>query len=106
MLGTQFELGKKSFKRQSSTDWESVWEAAKAGELMIIPADVRIRSYHTLKRIRKDYEVAPFREGIKVYVFCGPTGTGKSHRAFEQAPNAYIKGSTTKWLDGYSAQTE
>lgn len=81
-----------------------MWEDAKRGSIDEIPADIRIRTYHTLKRIRKDYEVAPFRPNIKVKVFCGPTGTGKSHRAFEEASDAYIKGSTTKWWDGYAGQ--
>lgn len=45
------------------------------------------------------------REGITVNVFWGKTGTGKSHRMFEEAgEDAYIKSSTTKWWDGYRGQ--
>ena len=52
--GTQFELGKCPFRRNSSTDWESVWDAAKAGRIEEIPADVRVRSYAALERIEKE----------------------------------------------------
>jgi len=43
--GTQFELGKKAFKRNSVTDWELVWDCAKSGRIIDIEADVRIRYY-------------------------------------------------------------
>jgi len=103
---SQFEVGSKSLKRNSSADWDSVWDFAKAGDLLSIPADIRIRSYHTLKRIRKDYDTAPFRPNIQVYVFTGVSGSGKSHRMFQEAgPDYYIKSSTTKWWDGYRGES-
>lgn len=68
IVETRFELGAKAMKRQNADDWEQVWQNAKDGNMADIPADVRIRSYHTLKRIRKDYEEAPFREGVVVNV--------------------------------------
>lgn len=106
--GTQFELGAKAMKRNSEADWDKVWEDAKTGDLMAIPADVRIRTYHTLKRIRKDFDVAPFRPGVVVNVFWGATGSGKSHRMFEEAYadgiTPYVKSSTTKWWDGYRGE--
>lgn len=103
--GTQFELGKKALKRNSDTDWDQVWESAKSGDLLAIPSDIRIRSYHTLKRIRKDYAKPEFRPEIQAKVFWGPPGTGKSRQAWEEAGvEAYIKASTTKWWDGYCGQ--
>jgi len=40
-------------------------------------------------------------------VFWGPTGTGKTHRAWEEAGGeAYIKSSSNKWWDGYMGQTK
>lgn len=40
-------------------------------------------------------------EGPEVWVFWGPTGTGKSHRAFTTWPDAYRKTTSDKWWDGY-----
>lgn len=40
-----------------------------------------------------------------VYWWFGSTGTGKSRRAFESYPDAYIKMPTNKWWDGYVNQT-
>lgn len=38
-------------------------------------------------------------------VYWGPTGTGKSHRAWEEAgPDAYPKNARTKFWDGYRGQ--
>ncbi len=47
----------------------------------------------------------PARTSVAVHVFYGPTGTGKSHRAFAEAgPDAYALAYTsgTTWFDGYS----
>lgn len=108
VVGTRFELGAKKMKRNSETDWDSVWESAKSGDLLAIPSDVRIRTYHTLKRIRKDYDNAPYRNDIVVNCFVGVTGSGKSHKAFIDASvdgaSVYIKGSTTKWWDSYRGE--
>jgi len=41
----------------------------------------------------------------KVYVLYGPTGTGKSHRAWQAAGlDAYPKSSTSIYWDGYQGQ--
>ena len=45
----------------------------------------------------------PRTERPEVYWFWGPTGTGKTRRAFEEAPGSYWKDST-KWWDGYQNQ--
>lgn len=102
--GTFFELGKKALKRNSKADWDEVWEAAKKGKIEDIDVSLRIRHYNTLKRIEKDYDKPTICEK-EVFVFWGAAGTGKSHRAWEEAGlEAYIKDPCTKFWDGYQGE--
>jgi len=102
--GTRFELGRLPINRNSKNDWEAIWEQAKSGEIDRIPADVRVRSYSTLRRIEKDYmQPTALERTCKVY--WGRTGTGKSRRAWAEATlEAYPKDPNTKFWDGYSGQ--
>lgn len=111
--GTQFDLGTTPFNRNSSTDWGLVRAAAIAGQLDSpdIPADVFVRlvycvsicsncfsCYHQLSSIQRDY-LRPFAVERECFVFWGPTNTGKSRTAWEQAgPDAYPKVSVFKRL--------
>ncbi|QCX35049.1 replication-associated protein [Ninurtavirus muliumi] len=102
--GTQFVLGNKPMHRNEKTDWNEVWENAVSGKIMDIPPDVRIRCYHTLRKIETDF-ATPIAMQRTCYVFWGPTGTGKSRRAWEEAGlDAYIKNPRTKWWDSYRGQ--
>lgn len=105
IAGSEFEFGTLPVKRNSSKDWDSIWSSAQNGQLLEIPSDVRIRCYTTFKRICKDYQSAPIRENVVSKVFWGKSGTGKSHLAFSEAGTCYIKGSTTKWWDGYKGES-
>jgi len=101
---TRFELGSPPLKRNSTKDWEKIWESAKAGCLMEIPADVRIRCYTTFKKITVDY-MEPEAIEKEVYCFWGPTETGKSKRAWSEATlNAFPKDPRSKFWDGYTGQ--
>lgn len=105
--GSEFELGRKAFKRNSDTDWNDVWENAKKGKMEEIPADVRVRCYNTLTKIQKDYQQPVLRDIQQVNVYWGVTGSGKTHRVFEEIGSSfYIKSSTTKWFDGYNGQED
>lgn len=58
-----------------------------------------------LKAARSAYDVPSPRDQIKVCLFFGAPGTGKSHLAREMFPNAYWK-DNTKWWPGYQGQDE
>lgn len=102
--GTQFELGSKSLKRNSATDWGEIRKRAKSGELDEIPDDVYIRYYGNLKRIAADHST-PVGMERTCNVFWGPTQLGKSRRAWDEAGvEAYPKDPRTKWWCGYRGQ--
>lgn len=101
---TQFELGVKPMQRNDSKDWDAVWLCAKRGEFDSIPADIRIRCYHQIKTIRSD-NLQPTFILRTAFVYYGPTGTGKTRRAWEEAGvEAYAKDPRTKWWCGYHGQ--
>lgn len=101
---SQFEFGELPMRRQDPTDWEKVVTDAKLGNFESIPCDVLVRCYHQLRSIRNDSAVAVgVIRSCKVY--WGPTGTGKSRRAWDEAGvDAFPKDPRTKWWDGYTGQ--
>jgi len=102
--GTQFELGKKSLKRNCEKDWELIVKNAREGNFEGIPGDVLVRCYGNLKKIRVD-SMQPIEVEKQIFVFWGTTGTGKSRRAWEEATLlAYPKDPNSKFWDGYSGQ--
>lgn len=97
-------LGSKPIRRNSKTDWDAVWDAAKAGRLMDIPASVRVISYRTVRAIAADND-NPKALVRTCVVYWGPTGTGKSRRAWEEAGlEAYCKDPRSKFWCGYQTQ--
>lgn len=90
-----------ALKRNNTQDWENVRNAAKQGKLDDIEADVYIRYYGNLKRIAMD-NLQPVAQEREVIVYWGPTGTGKSRRAWNEAGlDAYPKDPLSKFWDGY-----
>ncbi|UPW41357.1 replication associated protein [Dipodfec virus UA06Rod_119] len=61
-----------------------------------------LRAYEAVTRSKGPRQIGP--EGPEVWVFWGPSGTGKSRRAFESWPDAYRKMTSDKWWDGYLGQ--
>lgn len=101
---TRFEFGHKPIRRNSKTDWESVWEAAKRGDILAAPASIRVQSYRTLRAIATDFE-KPVGIIRTCFVFWGRTGTGKSRRAWDEAGmDAYSKDPRTKFWCGYQSE--
>ena len=113
--GSQFVLGEKPMNRSSKTDWSRVRLAAESGDLRQVPDDVFVRCYSNLKKIKLDYEKPTSRGPVKIRLFLGPSGTGKSYTAWKEfgesgGGNAhdtvYVKTPTTKWWDGYQGETQ
>lgn len=77
-------------------------ESAEQGKFEEIDADIYIRHYGNLKKIRAEKQVQPFQltELCNVWYY-GPPGSGKSSKAFRENPGSYLK-SLTKWWDSYN----
>jgi len=102
--GTQFELGRKPIKRNEREDWERVWQLAVEGDIFEIPAQIRLSHYRTIRSVYADFAQPSFIERSCV-VFWGPTGTGKSRRAWSEAGTmAYPKDPRSKFWCGYQGQ--
>ncbi|QGH73614.1 MAG: Rep protein [CRESS virus sp. ct0Vt4] len=102
--GTRFELGQRPVARNSKTDWDVVWKSAVTGDFEAIPSSIRVSSYAAISRIKKDH-LKPVAMERYVSVYVGPTGVGKSRRAWSEAGfDAYPKDPNTKFWDGYQGQ--
>lgn len=102
--GTRFILGTKLLNRASSTDWAEVRRLAQTGQVEIIPPDIYVRYYGSLKRIEKDH-LKPQPHAKENRIYWGDSGTGKTTLAWEEAgQNAYPKDPCTKYWDGYCGE--
>lgn len=71
---------------------------------MAIPANIRVVSYRTIRGIAADYDT-PKAIVRTVRVFWGPTGTGKSRLAWQEAGmDAYPKNPRSIFWCGYQGQ--
>lgn len=90
--------------KEEKARWETAWKKAKEGNLEEIDADIRIRSYHTLKRIRQDFQpsVAHLETVCGLWIQ-GESGCGKTHAAFQSYPELFSKPRNI-WWDGYQRE--
>lgn len=103
--GTRLELGSVPKCRNSRADWDSIRDAAKSGQFDSIPSDVYVRCYSSLRKIASDH-LTPVPMQRQCVCYWGPTGTGKSRRAWDEAGwEAYPKDPRTKFWDGYRGQS-
>lgn len=94
---TRKEVGEGNKRR-----WQEAMDAAKDGDYDKIPADLFTRyqgSYKKMRMERLAREVIPDTDATHEWYY-GPTGTGKSRKAREENPEAYLK-MCNKWWCGY-----
>lgn len=100
-------FGEMPVKRNSKEDWEEVFEKAKGGKIMEIPAEIRVKYYSNLKRIEKDFMPMNHQtESTRGVWIHGRPGCGKTHlirENFGAEGDLYLK-NNNKWWDGYQGQ--
>lgn len=100
-------IGKPAPGAGSRTDLEQMCELVKAGKTMKEVAESNMAQFVVHNRglqvlgqtIGEKYD----HDDVRGIWYWGPPGTGKSYKAREQYPKAYLK-SQSKWMDGYAGE--
>lgn len=95
-------MSKKAQGKAEKRRWEEAWECAMNDDMEGIDADIRIRCYNTLKKIKKDLSMNTKKPDTteQNFWYWGKSGTGKSRKARTDFPDCFLK-SCNKWWDGY-----
>ena len=97
------------------TDYSGFVRMAKEGfsdlEILEKYPGLWMKHQHMIQKIKAKYRFEQQQqtrtdEGVEVYIYWGPTGTGKTRKVVEENEDLWssIPG-TTKWFDGYEGQT-
>ena len=82
--------------------WDLPRCAAKEGRF----DDIYMRDMSACHKLASMHQAKPESLGVLANIWLwGPTWSGKTSRAFQMNPNAYIKG-LNKWWDGYDGQED
>lgn len=95
-----WEFGVKPVKRNSKVDWEEVKQKCIEGKIDQVPADIFVKHYGNLVKIKKDHMQVTDKDHLRGVWIWGESGIGKSRMAREEYPKAYPK-LCNKWWDGY-----
>lgn len=107
--GNYEEFGTMPAPRQAaggreSQRWADAYAAAQAGNTDVIPGDIMLRSYRTIKEVVRDHMKHPDDvENVCGLWLWGPPGVGKSRKAREDFPDFFNK-PCNKWWDGYQGE--
>jgi len=84
--------------------WSRNLMLAKSGHVDEMDADMQLRFHATIKKLAAQHAPKPVaNDKLDNSWYYGPSGTGKSMRAREDNPGAYIK-LNNKWWDGYEGE--
>jgi len=100
MPGEIGEAGGEATKRK----YEEAWELAKQGKYEDVDAEIRIKYYPALKKIRQDnYKRPPDLDDVTGVWLYGKPGCGKSYKARHDYP-LYFDKPCNKWWDSYQQE--
>ena len=96
----------KSTRDETAKSFVSAMEQGRPG--LVRFADEFPGAYYftgsTMLRNYLSLQEPKYRSGIEVFWFYGVPGSGKSKKAHEDLPDAYIKDPRTKWWNGYKLE--
>lgn len=102
-------LSDKEKGKKESDRWEDALKAVQENRLDDIPADILCRNLKQIEyaanRIKVSKRKLETLEGdLEHEWWYGPAGTGKSKKARDDNPGAYIKDPKNAWWDGYDGE--